>query len=120
MTFKHLRLPKTDGPLPSCINWKWVEVTAQGEFKAHYCVEGVCRDLGIFKSADSANLEVIKAIRAHINQEVGHLVKKQSNQNPSSRLKLRYCHNNSELIDMKIILIGLMNSLYKPSRSLYQ
>ena len=75
MTFKHLRLPKSNGPLPSCINWKWVEVTAQGEFKAYYCIEGKCRDLGIFKSADSANFEVVKAIRAHINQEVGHFVK---------------------------------------------
>ena len=75
MKFKHLSLPRNEGPLPSCINWKWVEVTALGEFKAHYCIEGKCRDLGLFKSADSANLEVVKAIRAHINQEVGHFVK---------------------------------------------
>ncbi len=66
MNFRHLRLPRNNGPLPSCINWKWVECTPQGMFKAHYCFKGKCKDLGVFKSAEEANREVIKEMQAHL------------------------------------------------------
>ena len=75
MSFKQLRMPSSDTPLPSCINWKWIDITTAGLFTAHYCYEGKCIELGEFESADSANFAVLKEIRRCINTGVSRLVK---------------------------------------------
>ena len=74
MSFRQLRMPSADTSLPSCINWKWIDITTAGSFTAHYCYEGKCIELGEFKSADSANFAVLKEIRRCINTGVSRLV----------------------------------------------
>ena len=75
MSFRRLHMPSANTPLPSCINWKWIDITTAGTFTAHYCCEGKCIGLGEFKSADSANFAVLKEIRRCINAGVSRLAK---------------------------------------------
>ena len=73
--FLQLRMPCGDIALPSCINWKWIEVALRSLYTAHYSQDGKCKELGEFESATSANFVVAKAICSHMNAESSESLK---------------------------------------------
>ena len=49
--------------LPSCINWRWIDLRPDGRFQAHVRCNGIDQELGVFASPVEANDAVLVALR---------------------------------------------------------